>query len=114
MVKEDFDVAVVCADGAAQLTIPPEQLRERMITLSAGAELSPQTCVNALAAAGYQRCEMVEGAGQFSLRGGILDFFPPDAAHPIRAEFWGDTVDTIRSFDIDTQRSLEPVETVTY
>ncbi|MBQ4397134.1 MAG: transcription-repair coupling factor [Clostridia bacterium] len=112
MVKEDFDVAVVCADGAAQLTIPPEQLRERMITLSAGAELSPQTCVNALAAAGYQRCEMVEGAGQFSLRGGILDFFPPDAAHPIRAEFWGDTVDTIRSFDIDTQRSLEPVETV--
>ncbi len=112
IVKEEFDVAVVCADGAAQLTIPPEELQERMLTMEAGAEVSVDACVNALAAAGYERCDMVEGTGQFSLRGGILDFFPPDAPHPVRADFWGDTIDTLNYFDIDTQRSIEPIEVI--
>ena len=112
IIKEEFDVAVVCADGASQLTIPPEELQERMLTISAGSEVSVDDCVSALSAAGYERCEMVEGAGQFSLRGGILDFFPPDAPHPVRADFWGDEIDTLQFFDIDTQRSIEPVEEI--
>lgn len=112
MVKEEFDVAVVCADGAAQLTIPPEELQERMLTLETGGEVSVDACVTALSAAGYERCEMVEGTGQFSLRGGILDFFPPDAPHPVRADFWGDTIDTLNYFDIDSQRSIEPIEVI--
>ena len=112
IIKEEFDVAVVCADGASQLTIPPEELQERMVTMRAGAEVSVDACVNALAAAGYERADMVEGTGQFSLRGGILDFFPPDAPHPVRADFWGDTIDTLRYFDIDTQRSLESIKEI--
>ena len=112
IVKEEFDVAVVCADGASQLTVPPEELQERMITIAAGSEVPVDSCVNALSAAGYERCDMVEGAGQFSLRGGILDFYPPDSPHPVRADFWGDTVDTLQYFDIDTQRSMEPVEEI--
>ena len=112
IIKEEFDVAVVCADGASQLTIPPEELQERMLTIQAGGEMAVDCCVEALTAAGYERCDMVENAGQFSLRGGILDFFPPDAPHPVRADFWGDTVDTLQFFDIDTQRSIEPVEEI--
>ena len=112
IVKEEFDVAVVCADGASQLTVPPEELQERMITIATGSEVPVDSCVNALSAAGYERCDMVEGAGQFSLRGGILDFYPPDSPHPVRADFWGDTVDTLQYFDIDTQRSMEPVEEI--
>ena len=112
IIKEEFDVAVVCADGASQLTIPPEELQERMLAIASGEEVSVDSCVAALSAAGYERCDMVEGAGQFSLRGGILDFFPPDAPHPVRADFWGDTVDTLQFFDIDTQRSIEPVEEI--
>ncbi len=112
IIKEEFDVAVVCADGASQLTIPPEELQERMLTIASGEEVSVDACVAALSAAGYERCDMVEGAGQFSLRGGILDFFPPDAPHPVRADFWGDMVDTLQYFDIDTQRSMEPVEEI--
>lgn len=112
MIKEAFDVAVVCADGAAQLTVPPEELQERMLTIADGAELSVEACVNSLAAAGYERSEMVEGAGQYSLRGGILDFFPPDAPHPVRADFWGDTVDSLHYFDIESQRSMESVDEI--
>ena len=112
LIKEEFDVAVVCADGASQLTIPPEELQERMVTIRAGAEISVDACVTALSAAGYERSDMVEGTGQFSLRGGILDFFPPDAPHPVRADFWGDTVDVLNYFDIDTQRSIEPIEEI--
>ncbi|MBQ1441909.1 MAG: transcription-repair coupling factor [Clostridia bacterium] len=112
IIKEEFDVAVVCADGASQFTIPPEELQERMITISSGSEISVDSCVTALSAAGYERCDMVETAGQFSLRGGILDFYPPDSPNPIRADFWGDTVDTLQYFDIETQRSIEPVEEI--
>ena len=112
IIKEEFDVAVVCADGASQLTIPPEELQERMLTIQSGGEISVDACVSALSTAGYERCDMVEGTGQFSLRGGILDFFPPDAPHPVRADFWGDTVDSLNYFDIDTQRSIEPVEEI--
>ncbi len=112
IIKEEFDVAVVCADGASQLTIPPEELQERMVTMEAGAEVAVSDCVNALTAAGYERSDMVDGTGQFSLRGGILDFFPPDAPHPVRADFWGDTIDTINYFDLDTQRSIEPIDSI--
>ncbi len=112
IIKEEFDVAVVCADGASQLTIPPEELQERMLTIKAGEDIPVNSCVDALAAAGYERCDMVEGTGQFSLRGGILDFFPPDSPNPVRADFWGDTVDSLQYFDIDSQRSIEPVEEI--
>lgn len=112
IIKEEFDVAIVCADGASQLTIPPEELQERMVEMEAGAQIAISDCVNALAAAGYERSDMVDGTGQFSLRGGILDFFPPDAPHPVRADFWGDTIDSINYFDIDTQRSIEPIKSI--
>ena len=112
MIKEEFDVAVVCADGASQLTVPPEELQERMLTIREGAELSVDSCVKALSAAGYERSEMVDGTGQYSLRGGILDFFPPDAPHPVRADFWGDTIDSLRYFDIDNQRSIDTVDEI--
>ena len=61
---------------------------------------------------GMSRVEVVEVAGEFSLRGGILDVFPPDASDPVRVEFFGDDVESIRPFDSETQRSLGKVELV--
>ena len=58
------------------------------------------------------RVEVVEVAGEFSLRGGILDVFPPDSSDPIRVEFFGDEVESIRPFDAETQRSLGKVDAV--
>lgn len=56
---------------------------------------------------------MVEGVGQFSVRGGILDLFSPDDQNPVRIEFWGDTVDTMAHFDIISQRRTDNVDKLT-
>ena len=61
---------------------------------------------NRLAELGYERVDMVEGRGQMSVRGGILDVFPPQEPHPLRVELWGDEVDDIRAFSVSDQRTL--------
>ncbi len=62
--------------------------------------------------AGYERVDMVEGKGQFSVRGGIIDFYPPSQEYPVRFELFGDEVDSIRYFDVITQRSVQKTNTV--
>ena len=64
----------------------------------------------ALVAAGYTRTELVANRGEFAVRGGILDLFPPTGQHPVRVEFWGDEVEEIRYFKVADQRSLEIAE----
>ncbi len=66
-----------------------------------------------LRSVGYERHETVEMPGQFSVRGGILDVFCPEAARPVRAEFFGDTVESLRAFDPNTQRSVQTLERIT-
>jgi transcription-repair coupling factor (superfamily II helicase) len=68
------------------------------------------TVVDGLAAAAYSRVELVEKRGEFAVRGGILDVFPPTEEHPLRVEFWGDDVEEIRYFKVADQRSLEIAE----
>src|SRR5204863_8475371 len=63
--------------------------------------------VRRLAELAYTRVEMVERRGDFAVRGGILDVFPPTEEHPVRVEFWGDTVEEVRWFKVADQRSLE-------
>ncbi|MGN1120511.1 MAG: transcription-repair coupling factor [Oscillospiraceae bacterium] len=105
--------AVVCsAEAAAQLTIPPEELQARTLTLSEGDEITIEAIAAKLTAAGYSRTDMIEGAGQFSVRGGIVDVFPPSCENPCRIELWGDSVDSISLFDTDTQRRTEALPEV--
>ncbi len=69
--------------------------------------------LDALTACGYERAVQIDGTGQFSQRGGILDIFTPDASSPARVEFWGDEIDTISLFDLETQRRTETVDQIT-
>ncbi|MEV0007288.1 transcription-repair coupling factor [Streptomyces sp. NPDC051840] len=80
------------------------------VALSSGQNADLGEVVDALAAAAYARVELVEKRGEFAVRGGILDVFPPTEEHPIRVEFWGDDVEEIRYFKIADQRSLEVAE----
>lgn len=97
--------AVICsASAAAQFTIPPEELKKRAVTISSDDEVSLENLINKMIAAGYSRTDMVEGAGQFSVRGGIVDVFPPSAVSPYRIELWGDSIDSMSEFDAETQR----------
>ena len=104
---------VICSpEAAAQLTIPPEILKERTLTLEHDMDISLDELTSRLIAAGYYRCDLIEGPGQFSVRGGIVDIFPPSSAAPCRLELWGDTIDSLTYFDTETQRRTEPVESI--
>lgn len=105
--------AVICSpEAAAQLTVPPKTLEERTLTLSQDMDIALDELVERLAAAGYSRCDLIEGPGQFSVRGGIVDIFPPSSSAPCRLELWGDTVDSLTYFDIESQRRTDPIESV--
>ncbi|MDE6030700.1 MAG: hypothetical protein K2G32_03675 [Oscillospiraceae bacterium] len=104
--------AVCSAEAAAQFTIPPRELQKRTVTLEAGGECSLEELVARLVSAGYSRADMIEGAGQFSVRGGIVDIFPPSSPEPCRIEFWGDSVDGISRFDTETQRRTDSLDKI--
>ncbi|MEU1815237.1 transcription-repair coupling factor [Streptomyces roseifaciens] len=80
------------------------------VSLRSGRSADLEEVVEALAAAAYARVELVEKRGEFAVRGGILDVFPPTEEHPLRVEFWGDEVEEIRYFKVADQRSLEVAE----
>ncbi|WP_431780769.1 transcription-repair coupling factor [Streptomyces chumphonensis] len=80
------------------------------VSLRSGESADLQDVVDGLAAAAYARVELVEKRGEFAVRGGILDVFPPTEEHPLRVEFWGDDVEEIRYFKVADQRSLEVAE----
>lgn len=103
-------VIVACVDAVMQYTIPPQKLRETTVEVKEGAEISLEKIISSLISNGYVRVEQVEGTGQFAVRGGILDFFMPSSPYPCRIEFWGDEIDTVCSFDIETQRRTEKID----
>ncbi len=101
------DVAIACVDAACQLTVPRQVLRDTVIDFAEGTEIPIDKAVRALTLLGYERFDAVDGSGQFSLRGGILDFFMPDSEYPVRAEFWGDEICDLSYFDPETQRRFK-------
>ena len=99
---------VICSMGALLQRLAPRDVYvSQCVRLKTGDETSPRALVQRLAAAGYERVELVEGRGQVASRGDLVDVYPPDARYPIRVEFWGDTIDQMRDFDPITQRSVE-------
>lgn len=100
----EISVLIASAEAAAQLTVPPEVLKVNTIKLSAADTISPEALTKRLISAGYQSVLEVEGSGQFSRRGGILDIFPVNMSSPVRIEFWGDEIDSISEFDVASKR----------
>ena len=112
MLSGDFDAAVLSAEAATQLTVPPARLMNSSFLVACGEDYDIEELSLSLINCGYTRSEQVDGQGQFAIRGGILDFYPPDANQPCRVEFWGDTVDSISMFDPETQRRTEHIEEI--
>ena len=90
----------------------PRTVRGQAISIENGAAIDFQQVQRRLAQAGYDRESQVEGPGQFAVRGGILDIFPITEELPVRIELWGDEVDSVRTFDVESQRSVENLEQV--
>ncbi|MBS6641503.1 MAG: transcription-repair coupling factor [Clostridiaceae bacterium] len=106
----DARFVVASVQAALQRTLPPAALESAVVTIAAGEQAPLEGLTQQLTRAGYEHCIQVEGTGQFSVRGGILDVFPPQAENPYRVEFWDDEVDSIATFDVGSQRRLEQVE----
>ncbi len=97
---------VVAADGMLFRLAEPAAFDQRIIHISEGMTLEPAELMAKLTAAGYERVHLVEARGQCALRGGILDVYPVGGPNALRVEFFDDEVDSIRSFDVMTQRSI--------
>ncbi|MEG0876467.1 MAG: transcription-repair coupling factor [Oscillospiraceae bacterium] len=110
LAKGECPLLVTTVSGLLQRTLPPETLLSAGFTIENGKSCPPETAEKALILCGYNRAPQVEGPGQYSRRGGILDFFSPAYESPVRCEFWGDEVDSMGFFDPDSQRRTEIIE----
>jgi len=104
---------IVTSGIALAQSLPP---RDRLAAVTeylvVGQELDREKFLGHLAAGGYTRRPLVEEKGDFSVRGGVIDFFPPLSDYPVRLEFWGDTIESIRQFNPASQRSAKHLEDV--
>ncbi|MBP3559258.1 MAG: transcription-repair coupling factor [Clostridia bacterium] len=110
ILNNDYSVIACSVEAAMQFTLPPEELKKRTFRIDYDTEITTEQLIQLLISAGFKRADSVEGVGQFAVRGGIADFFPPDSAQPVRIELWGDNVDTISLFDISTQRRTDSLD----
>jgi transcription-repair coupling factor (superfamily II helicase) len=108
--RKDARILLTSLAALAERTISPQSLSSSSIVLRGADDMPPELVVDLLIASGYVRAEPVGSVGEFSLRGGILDIFSPAHDAPHRIEFFGDTVESIREFDPDTQRSVGSVK----
>ena len=103
----NYDVIVTVPDALMEYTVPAEVLKGQTVNLRLGDELSVDDLCRRLEVMGYVRTDVVEGVGQYSLRGSIVDVFTPQYREPLRIDFFGDEVDLIGFFDVMGQRTVD-------
>ncbi len=103
-------VLIASVKALSMRTLPKECLLEQALELEQFSPMSPEQLTAHLLRCGYSRGDLVEGVGQFALRGGIMDVFSPGMPHPVRIEFFGDEIDVMGYFDPLTQRRIDEVK----
>ncbi|MFA9464458.1 MAG: transcription-repair coupling factor [Velocimicrobium sp.] len=103
---------ITTIDGGMDRVLPIEFLQTKVISIAQEDILDLEKLKKEFIQIGYERCGQVERPGEFAIRGGIIDIFPLTEDCPYRIELWDDEVDTIRSFDVESQRSIENVSTL--
>ena len=112
-IRENEHVTLVTTFDALMNTMAPlESMWDSVLSLESGQTADMEELTATLVRMGYEKEYQVETIGQFSVRGGILDIFPLTEENPIRIEFWGDEIDTIRYFDCESQKSIESVDEI--
>ncbi len=112
LARGEGDIVLLTARALARRTVRPEQLLTTGARLKRDEDFAPEDLRELLLASGYVREDPLGAVGEFSLRGGILDVWSPGHAAPVRVEFFGDTVDSIREFDPETQLSIAPLQEI--
>lgn len=110
---EEKQVTIITTMAACMNHLVPfEDWMDHIMVIDGGCEIDTEQLKQDLIQLGYERTGQVEGPGQFAIRGGIIDIFPLTEENPIRIELWGEEVDSIRSFDVESQRSIENLDSV--
>lgn len=110
--REEFrGILVTSIEAISKLVPPPDTVSDETKTVSVGDELPPEQLMDRLVEQGFEPVEFVEQPGEIALRGGILDAYPFSGGYPVRIEFFGDDVDSIREFDPTSQRSISRMDT---
>ena len=112
LMEEEEVTIVTTMGGIMDHLLPPEVFQKQVETVESDSEFDMELWKKKLTAMGYERVGQVEGSGQFAVRGGILDIFPLTEENPVRIELWGDEIDSIRSFDVESQRSIENLDRI--
>ncbi|MCM1157368.1 MAG: transcription-repair coupling factor [Bacteroidales bacterium] len=110
IIEGKVTTVVVSIDALLNKVVPLREIRENIVSFCIGEKLELDKMKKQLIALGYERNDWVDGVGQFAVRGGILDIFPMSSECPYRIELWGEEIDSIRSFDAESQRSIENTE----
>ena len=113
MMEQENVTVVTSFDGFMDALLPLETVKERIQVLRVGDTVDFEKLKHDMVDLGYDREEQIEGPGQFAVRGGILDIYPLTEEVPIRVELWGDEIDSIRTFDVESQRSIENLQEIT-
>ena len=111
VINNKLDILIIAIETLMQPTISKEELLERRMKFQVGKEYNIERIKGTLVNLGYERCDLIEGRGQFSIRGGIIDISQTES-RAIRIELWGDEVDSIRYFNISSQRSIENIQEI--
>ncbi len=113
LLGEGRAVIITTLDGCMAPLLPMETLKKYVMTIGVGSVLETEAVKIRLVQMGYERVGQVEMPGQFAIRGGIIDIYPLTEEYPVRVELWDDEVDSIRSFDAESQRSIENMDELT-
>ena len=112
LLKGENICIVLSIEALFDRLIPKDIFKDFILNLSVGDEIAINKLSHKLIYMGYERSDMVEGRGQFAVRGGIVDIFDMLGENAVRIEFWDDEIDTIRSFDTISQRSIEKLDKI--
>jgi transcription-repair coupling factor (superfamily II helicase) len=112
LARHSQDFVLLTARALARRTVTPDEITRAGALLARNDNQSPEDLVEALVAAGYVREDPVGAVGEFSMRGGILDVWSPGQERPVRIEFFGDEIDSIRGFDPETQLSTSQLDAI--
>lgn len=112
LLKADKTVVTASIRASIEPTISPAELDSSSLVVSINVETSMDEIISKLVDLGYERYPIVEEVGNFAVRGGIIDVFPHTTEHPVRIEFFGDFIESIRHFEVSKQRSVATVDSV--
>lgn len=112
MIEEKPITIIMTIDGGMDRVLPLDIIASKVMRLHKASAINIDEIKEQLVHVGYERAAQVEGPGQFAVRGGIFDIYPLTEESPYRIELWDDEIDTIRSFDVESQRSIEQTEEI--